>query len=233
MRAKKFTTIVLGLSLMLSAACHKAPPNATPAPCPCSAHGMHSDGAMGDGAPCHEHGAEPLPVLQPLPGSSVYQLTSSWENQNGETVSLARFRGQPTVVLMFYGTCQAVCPILIGDMKRIDEALAPDIRAHTQFLLVTFDPDTDTPARLLALAHERGLDTSRWSLLHGRADDVRDLAMALGFQYRPMGNGQFSHSNLITLLDANGIVAYQLEGVRMPIDEMVRRVSGAVSPPAH
>ena len=228
----------LTLGLALVASCHKPTQEAHPAhpahpaPCACERDGGHppggADGATGD---LHAHGMAALPAQPPMPGRSVYQLGSSWVDQGGATRPLSVYQGHPTVVLMFYGTCQAVCPLLIGDLLRVEAQLAPEVRAQTRFLLVTFDPVTDTPARLLALAHERGMDLSRWSLLHGHDDDVRDLAMALGVQYRAMGNGQFSHSNLISLLDPAGVVAFQVEGIRQPVEPMVARISALAPPP--
>ncbi|MEI8257219.1 MAG: SCO family protein [Deltaproteobacteria bacterium] len=221
---------VLSLLPALAASCHKAATDAGAQPCPCT-HGA-SDAATDGAAPCHHASAPAMPAMQPVPGRSVYQLTSTWQKENGETVALSVYRGQPTVVLMFYGTCQAVCPLLIGDMKRIEDALNPDFRARTRFLLVTFDPEHDTTERLHALAQERGLDPARWSLLRGTADDVRDLATVLGVQYRPTVGGQFSHSNVITLLDRDGVVAFQLEGVRQPVESMVLHIADAAGPTA-
>jgi protein SCO1/2 len=189
--------------------------------------------AHGAGAAHGEHGEHrALPAGDRAAGQSVYQLDSRWQNQRGEDVPLGLYRGHPTVVLMFYGTCRAVCPLLIGDMKRIEDALPTAVRAQTRFLLVTFDPDTDTPARLLDLARERALDPARWTLLHGSADAVRELATVLGVQYRAVGDGQYAHSNLITLLDGEGVVAYQLEGVRQPVDAMVQHINAATEHPA-
>ncbi len=226
-RLARIVTLI-ALLAPLATACHKAVSDAGAQPCPCT-HGA-SDGGS-DAMPCHHPGAPAMPAMQPVPGRSVYQLTSTWQKENGDTVALSLYRGQPTVVLMFYGTCQAVCPLLIGDMKRIEDALSPDFRARTRFLLVTFDPDNDTTERLQTLARERGLDLARWSLLRGSADDVRDLATVLGVQYRATANGQFSHSNVITLLDRDGVVAFQLEGVRQPVESMVLHITDSAARP--
>jgi cytochrome oxidase Cu insertion factor (SCO1/SenC/PrrC family) len=50
----------------------------------------------------------------------------------------------------------------------------------------------------------------RWTLLRGGADDVRELAALLGVNYAEDARGQFAHSNLITLLNADGEIAFQL-----------------------
>ena len=103
-------------------------------------------------------------------------------------------------------------------------ALAPAARARTRFVLVTFDPGTDTPERLRALAAERGMDLSRWSLVRGADGDVRALATVLGVQYSRVGPRDFTHSNVITVVDPQGVVARQVEGLRQPVDAAARAI---------
>ncbi|MCC5021904.1 MAG: hypothetical protein J6386_03460 [Candidatus Synoicihabitans palmerolidicus] len=43
-----------------------------------------------------------------------------------------------------------------------------------------------------------------WTLMRGDPGDVRTLAMLLGVQFRREPSGDFSHTNLITVLDAGG-----------------------------
>lgn len=91
---------------------------------------------------------------------------------------------------------------------------------------MTFDPSTDTPERLSALAAEDHLDLSRWTLLRGADHDIRTFATVLGVQFSRVGPGEFTHSNLITLLDPQGVVASQLEGLQQPVEEFARRIEG-------
>lgn len=188
------------LSLALVAACHRAP----------TAHHCH----------CHDAAA----ATAPLPDTSVYTLDVPWTDQDGRAFRLASLAGSPTVVLMFYGTCQSACPILLRDAQRVEAALTPSARARTRFVLVTFDPSTDTPERLRALAAERRMDLSRWSLLRGADGDVRTFATVLGVQYSRLGPREFTHSNVLTLLDAQGVAAAQLEGLAQPVDDFARRI---------
>ena len=67
-------------------------------------------------------------------------------------------------------------------------------------LLVSIDPERDTPAALRKLADERRIDTSRWTLAHADAAAVRRIAAALSIQYRKLPNGEFSHSTIISAL---------------------------------
>ena len=206
--------ITLGLlALTLASACGRN----TPRPA-----------ARADAPPCHcSHDASaPMAANQPLPDTSVFQMGVPWTDQSGRAFELNSLAGSPTVVLMFYGTCQSTCPLLVCDVKRVEAALSPAARARTRFVLVTFDPSTDTPERLSALAAEDHLDLSRWTLLRGADHDIRTFATVLGVQFSRVGPGEFTHSNLITLLDPQGVVASQLEGLQQPVEEFARRIEG-------
>jgi protein SCO1/2 len=94
-------------------------------------------------------------------------------------------------------------------MRSVDKALAPDERARLRVVLVSFDPEHDTPQALKAVAEERHLDLPRWSLDRTDAESVRKLAAVLGVQYRAIEKGDFNHSTVISLLDKDGrIVAH-------------------------
>lgn len=185
-------------------------------------------GADDDVPPCHRHrgdasAAAATPVAaRPLPDTSLFHIESDWTTQSGARFRFASLRGSPTFVLMFYGSCQAVCPILIGDVLRVEAALSPAARARTRFVLITLDPATDTPARLAELAASHHLDPARWTLLHGTDEDIRTVATVLGVQYSRIGPAEFTHSNTITLLDPQGLVAQQLEGLRQPVEPIAR-----------
>jgi Uncharacterized conserved protein len=150
-------------------------------------------------------------------GWTVYDLTSTWTDQRGTRRSFAALRGTPRVVAMIYTHCTATCPIAITEMKRI-EAATP---ASVGLVLVSLDPDRDTPERLAAYAAERGLSGRRWTLLHGGAGVVRELAAVLDVRYRRLSPTELAHANVITLLDANGVVVLQQHGLGEG-DEIVR-----------
>jgi protein SCO1/2 len=97
-------------------------------------------------------------------------------------------------------------------MQRLRASLPADARERTRFVLVSFDTVRDTPAVLRAYRERMGLDAA-WTLLHGDAGAVQELAMVLGVKYKEDARGQFSHSNLITVLDAAGEIAHQRTGL--------------------
>lgn len=181
----------------------------------------------------HAHGAHPdAPGAAVLPDTSVYQIEGRWTDQRGERVALSSLRGWPTLVLLFYGTCEHACPILVHRLQELEAGLDPAARASTRFLLVTFDPERDTPTRLAAFAREKQLDPVRWTLLHGAPEQVRELAGVLGVRYRPTVDREFHHTMRITLLDREGRVIAWLDGLDTSLGPLASRLAEQAARPA-
>ncbi len=221
------TGFVLVLALMLAACASTAAEGATPAIAPApTAHVVEPHAVEPHAVEPHAHAA-PLAADAPLPGASLLHLDDVWTDHRGDAVRLADHRGHPTVVVLFYGTCISACPVLLRDAELIEAALPDDVRAATRFLMVTFDPERDTPERLAAYAAEKGLDRERWSFLTADDRAVRRLAAALGVRYRPDGQGGFAHTNLITVLDGDGVPVARLEGLGLGPDAAVAALRAA------
>lgn len=150
---------------------------------------------------------------------SIYHMDATWTNHRDETFQLADLQGQPVVVVMFYGNCTQVCPILIRDARRVFEAVNENLRSNVKVLAVTFDPKNDTPEQLKKYAIKRDLNISQWHFTTGNPADIRELAMLLGVQYSQKSDGHFSHSNLVTVLDSKGRIAHQIEGLNKSVEE--------------
>ena len=157
----------------------------------------------------------------PLSERSLYQLESIWTNDSGKPFRLAELRGRPQIMVMFFTSCQYACPILVHDLKRIEAALPEHVRSRTGFVLASFDTERDTPAALATYRERQQLPRDRWTLLHGRPDDVLELAALLGVQYKQGARGQFSHSNVITVLNAEGEIVHQQIGLNQDIQPTV------------
>lgn len=163
------------------------------------------------GSCCTEE-AETITATQKLSTNSIYQLEATWTDDNGKTCTLAEFRGEPVVITMFFARCEYACPLLVNDMRRLRATLPENLQKRTHFVLVSFDTERDTPGVLHAYRSAQKLD-SQWTLLRGNTGDIQALAMVLGVQYKQDVRGQFAHSNLITVLNAEGEIAYQHSGL--------------------
>jgi len=140
------------------------------------------------------------------PASSLYQLSAQLTNQSAQVHGLDVYEGHPVLVTLFYGSCSHTCPLLIETARSIDRAAAdPNLRV----LMISIDPDHDTPEFLSKLARERRIDTTRWTLARADAQNVRKIAAALSIQYRQTPDGEFNHASIITLLTPAGEIAHQ------------------------
>jgi protein SCO1/2 len=191
---------------------------------------MASFGATNDVAAVLPPCCRPLAAQTNYTDKSLFQLESVWTSDAGRRVKLGVLRGKPQVVAMFFASCQFTCPITVSDVRRIEAALPENLRTNTGFLLVSFDSVRDTPAALKAYRASRELSNQNWTLLRGDPDDVRELAALLGVIYRQDANGSFAHSNVITVLNAEGEIVYQQPGLNLPTDEIVAKLK-TISPP--
>ena len=163
-----------------------------------------------------------------LPGESIYHLPITLVDQDGRRAALAERRGTPQLVSMFYTSCQYVCPLIIDTMKRTQLALPPEERRHVRVLLVSFDPERDTPQRLREVLVERKLDKASWTLARAAADDVRQLAAVLNIQYRALANRDINHSSALVLLDSEGRIVARTDKIGDLDGEFVAAVQKAL-----
>ncbi len=148
-----------------------------------------------------------------LPDDSVYHLDGTWQDQNGTSLRLPDLSGRPRLLSFVYTYCEHTCPTIVARLKDTVSELGDQAPAGLQITLVSLDPERDTPQRMNAWMTERGLDPRQWRMLHGSPDDVRGFAAMIGVRYRPMGDSDIAHSNMITVLDHDGVIRYQSQGL--------------------
>ena len=144
---------------------------------------------------------------------SIYHAGSTWLNRNGEEVALEDLSGKVQVVAMVYTYCEFACPRILADLKRIESSLTDVELKNTNFLIVSIDPERDTPDRLTSFAEENNLSSRQWTLLNGNEGDILELAALLGVKYKRISEEDFSHSNIITVLNKDGEVAHRQEKI--------------------
>jgi len=152
---------------------------------------------------------------------SLYQLTSTWTTAAGQRLQLGELRGTVRVVVMHYTSCEYACPILINLVKRIEAGLPQAVRHRVGFVGITFDPERDTLPVLQAYQAKMHLDSPLWTLLRGQSDDTLELAVLLGIKYRQNAQGEFSHTNLITVLNQAGEIVHRQTGLHQNVADTI------------
>jgi protein SCO1 len=200
--------VAFALVLLFASGCDTArgetlerEPAAAAAPRPAE-HGASADHPHAGGLEAGEH-----------TDHSIFHLESSWWDQHGERRELASLGGRVQVVSMVYTYCAHTCPQILVDMKRIEAALEAGEWEGVGFVLVSVDPERDTPGRLRHFAESTRLDPTRWTLLGGSDGDVLELAMLLGVRFRRESATDFSHSNVLLVLDPAGEIVFRQVGL--------------------
>jgi protein SCO1/2 len=163
-------------------------------------------------------------LAEPLPADSLYTLDLPLVNSQGQTARLDVGRGHPTLVSMFYASCPTACPMLVGEVQALEERLSPDELADLRVVLVSLDPDRDTPKVLAEAAERYGVDGARWTLNRTEDAHVRTLSALLDIQYRDLPDGEMNHSSILTLLDRQGRIITRREGLGGGVDPLVEAI---------
>jgi protein SCO1/2 len=138
---------------------------------------------------------------------SLFDHPWIWLDDRGERVELAQWRGTPFVLAAIFTTCQETCPRTVAKLREIYDQFAREHRA-AEFVVVTIDPETDTPARLRAFRKERNLPDA-WHLLTGGTQETQQLADLLGVHIMTMDTGvdvaHMVHDSKIVMFDGDGV----------------------------
>lgn len=173
---------------------------------------------------CNRETITPPKAGDEISGASIFNLTSSWRTEEGKEIQLTALKGKTLVVVMIYTSCKAACPRLVADMKNIARQVPEEKKNDVQYVLVSIDPETDTPEKLKAFAVTNGMDGEEWTFLQGDESSVREFANVLAVKYNEISPMDFSHSNIISVFDPRGELVHQQEGLGVDSKATVDRI---------
>jgi len=108
-----------------------------------------------------------LPVLGQI---TDFTLT----NQDGKTTTLAGLTNRVWVADIIFTRCAGPCPIMTGQMRKLQDALPQTSGA--KLVTLTTDPDYDSPAVMKKYGERFGADFNRWTFLTGTKTEIAALA---------------------------------------------------------
>lgn len=138
-----------------------------------------------------------------LSSESIYQIDQIWTTEQGKSLNLKDLAGNPAVVTMTFTSCPGACPLMVSDIKFFDSQLTKKEKNKINYYTFSIDPAHDTPQALQKFYEKMRLD-KRWTLLTSNKDQAQEMAAILGFSYKDLGDGDFTHSTSLYLLSANG-----------------------------
>nr|WP_321360299.1 SCO family protein [uncultured Hyphomonas sp.] len=126
-------------------------------------------------------------------------------NQDGEQVTQDTYKGHPTLIYFGFTYCPDVCPMTLVTVKRAYDRLPEDV-TPPQTLLISIDPERDTPEQLAQYVSTKAFPDNLQGLT-GTPEQVREAADAFLADYsrieQPGSESEYSmdHTSLLYLMD--------------------------------
>ena len=162
-----------------------------------------------DPAQLLEAGIVLLPQGRPLPSVSL-------TDQDGQAVAVQSLTGKWSLVFFGYTFCPDICPTTLAQLRQLEGLLPPATRERLQVVMVSVDPQRDTPAQLKQYL---AFFDPAYRGLTGELADIQQLSGALGIPFIPGDTGRedytVDHSGNLALIGPDGT---QRGFVRAPLD---------------
>jgi protein SCO1/2 len=147
-------------------------------------------------------------------------------DRTGETITKQNLLGKEWAIGFMFSRCRGPCPILIGEMKQLQE------QTGVNMVVFTVDPEVDTPELLKRFSAQyvpaakpdaKG-ETPKWYWLTGDKDQIIPY-IRRNFLVPAMNeNGQPDHSNLVMHVDETGHVLGKYLGTDSAEMTLLRRI---------
>jgi protein SCO1/2 len=168
---------------------------------------------------------------KPLPAAA---MQVALVDQRNEPCSLAAAAGKVRVVSFFYRCCSimTMCPQLTAAVSDAGGRLTDEEKRAVSILLVSFDPERDTPERLAEYGKSIHADPTVIRLATGEVAAVKTLTEACGVQFAAEGGGEIGHNMRTVVLDGEGIVRKVFRGSEFETGDLLLAMREALAPAA-
>lgn len=142
--------------------------------------------------------------------TDFYALPMPLTRPDGQTVRLVDWRGRPSVIAMDHTQSLVVCSDTIRRLRAVQTA-AERLGKRFDYIVISLDPQADTPAQWARYKAFFEVDKPGWHFLNAGAADTQSLIERLGIRIRYDQGFRF-HEVKLFRVDARGQVVRTLEG---------------------
>ena len=181
----------------------------------------------------------PLPVREDVAqtGNQVPDFTLT--DQDGKKISLKDYRGKATAITFIYSRCPLpeYCILMSKHFSDLANQLNDnaELKDKIRLLSISFDPATDTPAKLKEygrgyLGKDSKTDFSVWQLATGTDKEIKAVADFFGLRYEVDGSDktQFNHSLRTIVVTPDGNVKKAFSGNEWTTEELLKELQSAL-----
>lgn len=156
-----------------------------------------------------------------IAGSSV-PVIRFWDD-SGRSRLLSEFSGRPLLIVPMYTKCRASCSNLVSG---VTQALAQSKVDPTSYIVLLFSFDSRDGSKDLREFRNKLKVPLAWKLGAAEASSSRALMDAIGFRYASAG-GEFSHGNMVAVLDGDMKLAKSVYGTRFLAGQLDNAIGAA------
>nr|WP_245856808.1 SCO family protein [Lutibacter flavus] len=188
---------------------------------------------------CNQKQDKQLPVYNPsdlnpelvdksLRNKNEHHTVSDFNliNQNGEIITQDNYKNKIYVTDFFFTRCESICPIMTGNMAKIQEAFLNNDDVMILSLSVT--PDIDSIPVLREYAIKKGVIDSKWNVTTGEKKHIYQLARKSYFAVVEQGDGglqDFIHTPNFILVDKKKQIRGIYDGTdNEEIDKLIKDI---------
>lgn len=150
-------------------------------------------------------------------------------NQNGEPVTFpGDFKGSPLVVGFIYTNCPDICSFITANVQKVYNEIEGS--GNTQYVMITFDPERDSPDVLKNYASAFDMDREPFHFLTGDIETIDALMSRVSVRSavsdeRILEDGErlyfLNHSDKILLIDERSRLVFDYGGSMTPVNIIV------------
>lgn len=173
---------------------------------------------------CYQH----FPLDQ-----DISRTQNTFYNQDSIKVQFPKIiEGKIALMAMVYTHCPDICPMTTHNMQLIEERLPDELKGKVKFVIISFDPNRDTPSVLRKFAEIRDIDFANWSLLTGDQENTKEVMLKFDIKAIPADstydNGELSysmiHTDRISLIDQEGKLRSNYKGSTANLDMILEDI---------
>jgi protein SCO1/2 len=164
----------------------------------------------------------------------ITRTQNTFLNQDSVQVKFPKIiKDKITLMAMVYTHCPDICPMTTYNMYLVQQRLPKNLQNKVEFVIISFDPNRDTPEVLKKFAEIRDISFDHWTLLSGNAQNTKEVMLKFDIKAIPTDstydkNGELSynviHTDRISLIDQDGKLRSNYKGSAANISEIIEDI---------
>jgi len=158
-------------------------------------------------------------------------LHLEFTNADGKLVPLSTYfknDKRPALLLMVYYDCPVVCDVLMQRLSETINEIDLNVGEDYEVLLFSINPsETAEKARVVREGFLAGYNREvtqevrdAWQFHVSDGAAAQELANAVGFKYKKLANGEFSHPVVLFVITPEGMISRYVYGFTYPVRDV-------------